>query len=122
MTAIGMMADATPTDSHEAFALFDTLLMSIARGLTINRSDAMVYAQCQSRLLDSAYRDRLPGFCVQCTSILKFREFISLYDGRPAAREAFVRSEMARCRTYYEQRDIARPAAPRPGGSRDWTL
>ena len=103
--------------------MFDALLVSIARGLSANRSDAMVYAQCQSRLLESAYRDRLPGFCFQCTSILKFREFISLYDGRPAAREAFVRSEMARCRSYYEQREPARPAPPpRPRSSREWTL
>jgi len=116
------MVDVTPIDAHEAYAMFDALLMTIARGLSFTRSDAMVYAQCQSRLLESAYRDRLPGFCFQCTSILKFREFISLYDGRPSAREAFIRSEMARCRNYFDQRETARQLPPRPSGSREWTL
>jgi len=116
------MVDVAPIDAHEAFATFDALLVAVARGLAVTRSDAMVYAQCQSRLLESPYRDRLPGFCFQCTSILKFREFISLYDGRPPAREAFIRSEMARCRSYYDQRETARRLPPRSSGSREWTL
>jgi hypothetical protein len=115
------MIDPTSIEIDEAFDRFDTLLQSIAYGLSVDRSAAMRYSEYRSMLLDSAYRDALPGFVLQCMSVFKYREFISLYDPTARAREAFVRDLLADCRTLQAQRaSLARARTSKAAG--EWTL
>jgi hypothetical protein len=54
----------------------------------------------------------LAGFSYQCRTILKFKDFITLYDPDTAVREAFVRKTFEQCRSMVE-----RAVAHRPGPS-----
>jgi len=115
------MIDPATIEIDEAFARFDALLQSVAAGLTVDRSAAMRYSEYRSMLLDSPYRDVLPGFVIQCMSVFKYREFIALYDHAGRAREAFVRDLLAECRALHGQRTaFSRARTGKATG--EWTL
>jgi hypothetical protein len=115
------MIDPVSIEIDEAFDRFDALLQSIAAGLPVDRSAAMRYSEYRSMLLDSPYRDALPGFVLQCMSVSRFREFISLYDPAARAREAFVRDLLADCRAVQARRaSFARAGTSKAAG--EWTL
>lgn len=115
------MIDPVPIEIDEVFDRFGALLQSIAAGLPVDRSAAMHYSEYRSMLLDSPYRDVLPGFVLQCMSVLKYREFISLYDPAARAREAFVRDLLAGCRALQTRRaSSARARISKAAG--EWSL
>lgn len=76
----------------------EDVLCAATTGAPPSRSDAITYSRCRSALLESAAKDLLPGFLYQCSTVFRFREFVTLYDPDPALREAFVRKTFARCR------------------------
>ena len=115
------MIEPASVEIGEAFARFEALLQSIATGLLVDRSAAMRYSEYRSMLLDSAYRDFLPGFVLQCVSVFKYREFISLYDPAARTREAFVGDQLAECRAFNAQRaSFERARMGKAAGQ--WTL
>lgn len=114
------MAHAPIIEVHEVFAQFEGLLTEIAGPLAADRSEAMAYSHCRSLLLNSTYRDTLPGFVVQCMSVFKYREFISLLDPSAAVRQDFVRASLAECRSLHARH---RPdPIPRRSRPQEWTL
>jgi hypothetical protein len=115
------MIDPASIDIDEAFVRFDALLQAIAAGLSVDRSAAMQYSEYRSMLLDSPYHDFLPGFVFQCMSVLKYREFISLYDPAARAREAFARDLLGECRALHAQR-TSRGRARTTNAAGEWTL
>lgn len=96
----------------------EALLRSVARGAAVNRAEASAYSRVRSGLLDSPLKDMLPGFLFQCLTILKFREFITLYDPDIAFRDRFVARAFDRCRSA-----VHRDAAPEtPAQERLWKM
>jgi hypothetical protein len=67
-----------------------SLLREVSSASSPPRLSAVRYTVCRAALLDSALRHSLPGFLIQCVSIYKFHDFITLYDPRPEARLAFL--------------------------------
>ena len=51
-------------------------------------------------------RPALPGFLIQCVSIFKFHDFISLYDPKAEARIAFVENAFANSRAMLDSKRI----------------
>ncbi len=74
------------------------LLRAVASANTPHRLAAVRYTHCRATLLAGELRQALPGFLIQCVSIYKFYDFISLYDPKPEARIAFLENAFANCR------------------------
>lgn len=97
------MAEAANDDALQSLPRLIELLRTIALGLAPDRSDAVLYSAHRSTLLTSSYRELMPGFMIQCISVFKFRDFISLYDPSPAMRERFIDASFGDCRARYNQ-------------------
>ena len=95
-------AAAAPALTLErAFADLQAILYSVAAAPAHYRNFAVHYMRCRNALLDDGDRAVLPGFLLQCGTSEKFREFITLYDGSPAARHAFLDQALGRCRAAF---------------------
>jgi hypothetical protein len=68
----------------------EALLISVAMGEIPNRQHATAYSTMRVTLLESYDAAVVPGFLQQCISIYKFREFITLYHGRPDDRRRLI--------------------------------
>jgi hypothetical protein len=112
------MASLKATDSDASLVRLTELLVAIAKGFVPDRSEAVLYSACRSELLQSPYRDLLPGYLVQCISVFRFRDFIGLYDPSPAIRERFVEQSFARALAAHGRDEPER----RPMGSWRWEL
>lgn len=62
------------------------------------RVAAVRYTRCRSALIESEVRPAVPGFLVQCISLDKFHDFITLLDPNPDARIAFIEAGLVACR------------------------
>lgn len=82
----------------ETLAQLLALLRGAAQGGLLRRDAAGRYMHCREVLLQDDLRPLLPGFLVQCGSIYKFAEFITLYHPNVASRLAFVDASFERCR------------------------
>lgn len=85
-------------DWREPLAELETIARAVARGAPPNRSDATAYLDARVALLGSEVAEILPGFLLQCHSILRLREFLLLYDPSPEMRETFMARAFERCR------------------------
>jgi hypothetical protein len=94
------------TSTSEALEEMQALLLSTCSAITPNRVSAVRYTLCRTALMDGELRPSLPGFLIQCVSIFKFYDFISLYDPRAEARIAFVESAFANGRAMVESKRI----------------
>ena len=94
------------TSTSEALEEMLTLLLSTCSASTPNRISAVRYTLCRTMLMDGELRPVLPGFLIQCVSIFKFHDFISLYDPKADARIDFVESAFASSRALLESRRI----------------
>lgn len=78
----------------EAYGEMSELMQAVASGQSPQRGAAQRYTLCRQALLQQADRASgrglVPGFLVQCASLYKFIEFITLYDPDPATRARFV--------------------------------
>jgi hypothetical protein len=81
---------ATRTNVSETLEELHELLRAASGASSPPRHWAVKYAHCRASLLASEAGTRLPGFLVQCGSIERFRDFITLYHGNPEARARFV--------------------------------
>ncbi len=87
----------TPAAAHpppDALDEFEGLLRRLAPGATPDRVAATRWSHCRDALLADC-REALPGFVVQCTSVGKYRDFITLYAPSVDERVAFVEAAMA---------------------------
>lgn len=85
-------------DWPELLDEMEAVVRQVARGGPQNRHDASVYLETRAALLASQVAGLLPGFLMQCHSILRLREFLTLYDPEPELRERFMVRAMTRCR------------------------
>jgi hypothetical protein len=67
------------------------------------RQSAVRYQICRTAVMATELKSYLPGFVTQCVSLIKFREFICLYDHDPAARIRFVDRSLENCWTRLNQ-------------------
>lgn len=78
----------------EAYGEMSELMLAVASGLPPQRGAAQRYTLCRQVLLEQADRattaGAVPGFVVQCASLYRFIEFVTLYDPDPAIRARFV--------------------------------
>jgi hypothetical protein len=94
------------TSTSEALEEMQVLLLGTCSASTPNRISAVRYTLCRTILLDGELRPALPGFLIQCVSIFKFHDFISLYDPKAEARTAFVESAFANSRALLDSKHI----------------
>lgn len=85
-------------DPRALFEEMAVLACAIARGQPPGRSEAMTYSATRDALLASDIADMLPGFLLQCHSVHRLRDFITLYDPECEMREAFMTRAFDRCR------------------------
>ena len=78
------------------------LLRATAAGSSPSRIAAVRYTLCRTTLMEGELRPALPGFLVQCVSIFKFHDFITLYDPRTETRLAFLEAALAKARSQLE--------------------
>ena len=112
------MASLKASDSDTSLVRLTELLLAIAKGYVPDRSEAVLYSACRSELLLSPYRDLCPGYLVQCISVFRFRDFISLYDPSPAVRQRFVEQSFGRALAAHGGDEPER----RPTSSPRWEL
>lgn len=102
-------------DWRERLDEMEVIARAVARGAAPDRGSATAYLEARADLLASEIADRLPGFLLQCHSILRLREFLTLYDPEPPIRETFMMRAFARCRAAIgDTRPAAKPS------SREW--
>ena len=74
----------------------EALLREVASAASPPRTTAVRYTRCRDRLLASPSRSVVPGFVVQCVSIYKFQDFITLLDPAVEPRLAFLDAAFSR--------------------------
>lgn len=112
----------SPQALDDDFATLSRLCVAIAAGAPVERSDAVTYSQCRATLLGSHYRAALPGCLMQCQSVSKYCEFITLYHPLHEERVRFIEELLAPGRRLHARRPSA-VAALRPRSvSDEWTL
>lgn len=82
----------------------EAMLRDVGAGLPVSRGAAVRYGECRAALLDSPLRPALPGFLIQCVSLSKFQDFITLYHPMAEARAAFVSEAFFDCRASHHSR------------------
>lgn len=82
----------------------EELLRVVATASSPPRPLAVRYTQYRDALLAGEVRAAVPGFVVQCVSIYKFHDFISLYDPDFDARLAFIENAFSRGKTSLDTR------------------
>ncbi len=83
--------------AREALAEMKEIMCLTAGDQAARRMSAVRYTRCRSTLIESDLRSSVPGFLVQCVSLDKFQDFISLLDPRPKTRIAFIDAAFAGC-------------------------
>ena len=92
-----MLANNSGNTADKVLEEFHLLLRDCCLDHTLPRTVAVRYQICRSALMAGALKAQLPGFVRQCVSLLKFREFIHLYDHDPAARVEFIDRSLDTC-------------------------
>lgn len=99
---------ANPEDAQTLQELED-LLCAVAAGGPVNRASASDYSDRRTRLIASPVRSALPGFLHQCVSLMRFKEFITLYHPDIDARQRFVQARLEPCRELLGMPDRTEP-------------
>ncbi|WP_324749664.1 hypothetical protein SH591_14185 [Sphingomonas sp. LY54] len=89
---------------HEAFVEIGEIMLLTASDHAAPRMSAVRYTWCRSALIENGLRSAVPGFLVQCVSLDKFHDFISLLDPDPKVRVAFVEAGLAGSRDALDVR------------------
>jgi hypothetical protein len=85
--------------TNEAMVELQALLRLVASGESPQRLAATTYTICREILLASELRPILPGFLLQCLTVLRFKDFIQLYSPNVADRIAFIDDALRQCET-----------------------
>lgn len=100
---------------HEALTEFHELLLVSSRDQPPPRYLAVRYQICRTALLTGRLKNSLPGFVRQCVSLLKFREFIHLYDGDLAERTKFIERSLEAAWTRLNKKPPQQSVVPNVG-------
>lgn len=84
---LNVVSDA---ETRSVLGEMEALLREVASSASPPRTTAVRYTRYRDRLLASPARAAVPGFVVQCVSIYKFQDFITLLDPGVDARLAFL--------------------------------
>ena len=84
--------------TREALDEMEEILRVTANDRSARRVAAVRYTRCRTALIESELRPAVPGFLVQCISLDKFHDFITLLDPHPDARIAFIEAGLVACR------------------------
>ncbi|MDB5672346.1 MAG: hypothetical protein JWO25_3305 [Alphaproteobacteria bacterium] len=94
-------SQAMPSEPLTHQQLLDEL-REVLRSVTVmrgpERSVAVRYMEARSSLLAGPLASHAPPFLLQCVSLFKFHDFISLYAPDPERRMAFVDQSFEPCR------------------------
>ncbi|HEU0042974.1 hypothetical protein [Sphingomonas sp.] len=94
------MGSVTYIDEHrefaEAFSELAGILDRACAGSLSDRKLAQRYTDCRQTLIGQHERSSVPGFVVQCVSLYRFVEFITLYHPDISQRRAFIARELGR--------------------------
>lgn len=115
------MPAATDIGVDAAFVELYDLLRAIAEGKAPDRREAVAYASRRAILLASPQSNLLPGFLTQCLTVVRYRDFITLYDPDPAVRARFVGTAFDRCRAAFEIEGAFDALESRKPASPQWT-
>ena len=83
------------SDVAEHYAELAELVDRACAGGVPGRELAQRYAVCRQVLLQELDRTALPGFVVQCVSVHRFIEFITLFHPEIEARRAFLWQQLS---------------------------
>ena len=108
------MTDHPAASPAQTLRELQELLRTVAALQPVQRPWPVAYTACRAALLAGPLRTRLPGFIVQCGSIDRFRDFISLYHPRAESRLAFIDSAFRACWGELHAEPGPRAAAPAP--------
>jgi hypothetical protein len=97
-----LMPPAQAAAAEEALKEMQELLLATASASAPNRIAAVRYTLCRTVLMEGPLRPALPGFLIQCVSIFKFHDFITLYDPKVETRLAFIDAALAKSRSVAE--------------------
>jgi len=89
---------------REALVEIGEIMLLTASDHVAPRMSAVRYTRCRSALIENGLRSAMPGFLVQCVSLDKFHDFISLLNPDPKVRVAFVEAGLAGCRDALDVR------------------
>ena len=92
-----MLTNNSGVTSHVILEEFHLLLRDCCIDHPVPRIMAARYQICRTALMTGELNTCLPGFVRQCGSLLKFREFIHLYDHEPAIRAEFINVSLHAC-------------------------
>lgn len=90
------------------------ILVHVAEGGVLGRQHAVAYLGLRSELLESDLGKLLPGFMYQCVTVMRFKEFISLYDPDAMLRVAFIDTMINRCRHLRSSTELIKIYVPTP--------
>ena len=93
-----MLTNTSGVTAHQALEEFHLLLRDCCLDHPLPRTMAARYQICRTALITGELNKCLPGFVRQCGSLLKFSEFIHLYDHEPATRAEFIEVSLGTCR------------------------
>lgn len=97
-----------PRDARDWLDEMEGLACAIARGAPTDRREATAYLAARDALLASDVAPLLPGFLIQCHSVHRLRDFLTLYDPEPELREAFMARTFDRCREAMSAQHLPR--------------
>lgn len=83
-------------ETRSVLGELEALLRDVAASASPPRTAAVRYTRCRDTLLASPSRSAVPGFVVQCVSIYKFQDFITLLDPGVEPRLAFLDAAFSR--------------------------
>lgn len=106
------MIEDPATNPAQTLRELQELLRSVAAIHPMQRPWAITYTDCRAALMASSLRSKLPGFVVQCGSVERFRDFISLYHPNPQSRIAFIDSAFRNCWGEFHTDTTARASLP----------
>lgn len=101
-----MASRLAEVDPNEPLDEIQELMMTVSSASTPHRLSAVRYTHCRAVLLDGELRSAVPGFLIQCVSIYKFYDFITLYDPRPEARRAFIEQAFGAARAVVSAQSV----------------
>lgn len=89
---------AVPSAEPDAIEAMLDVLRAAANNAP-DRSLAVRYTQAHAALMGGPLRSRIPPYLLQCASLMKFREFITLFAPDAARRVQFIEASFEDCRT-----------------------
>jgi hypothetical protein len=90
--------------TREALQDLQDVLYAVSSSSSLQRDFAVRYMHARAAVMERDLRPAVPGFLVQCISIGKFHDFITLYHPRVENRLSFIDEALADCWALLDSR------------------